>query len=141
MGILEISSSVSKLYGGRLRRFRILSRNQKIQYLFIAGPRVVWIIPPQATTIEIMSFGVRTIDVAVDEALCIPGFEYHFIDESEDPPVLFSQIPEGFVGESSPFDPSRSDASPWLDRLPLIREFRRRVLQSRPVVRRVRRSA
>jgi hypothetical protein len=140
-GILEISTSVSKLYGGRLRRFRILSRNQKIQYLFIAGPRVVWIIPPQATTIEIMSFGVRTIDVAVDEALCIPGFEYHFIDESEDPPVLFSQIPEGFVGESSPFDPSRSDASPWLDRLPLIREFRRRVLQSQPVVRRVRRSA
>ena len=136
-GILEISTSVSKLYGGRLRRFRILSRNQRIQYLFIAGPRIVWIIPPQATTTEIMSFGVRTIDVAFDEALCIPGYEYHFIDESEDPPVLFSQIPEGFAGEVSEFDRSRSDASPWLDRLPIIREFRRRVLKSPALARRL----
>ena len=136
-GILEISTSASKLYGGRLRRFRILSRNQRIQYLFIAGPRIVWIIPPQATTTEIMSFGVRTIDVAVDEALCIPGYEYHFIDESEDPPVLFTQIPEGFVGEVSEFDQSRSDASPWLDGLPIIREFRRRVLKSPAVARRL----
>ncbi len=127
-GVLDVSTSMSKLYGGRLRRYRILSRNQRIQYLFIAGPRIVWIIPPQATTTEIMSFGVRTIDVAVDEALCIPGYEYHFIDESEDPPALYSQIPEGFVGEASQFDPSRSDASPWLDRLSVIREFRRRVL-------------
>jgi hypothetical protein len=139
-GILEVSTSVSKLYGGRLRRFRILSRNQKIQYLFIAGPRIVWIIPPQATTTELMSFGVRTIDVAVDEAMCIPGYEYHFIDESEDPPVLFSQIPEGFVGESSEFDPTRSDASPWLDRLPVIQDFRRRVLKSQSAVSQLRRS-
>jgi hypothetical protein len=139
-GILEISTSRSKLYGGGLRRFRILSRNQRIQYLFIAGPRIAWIIPPQATTTEIMSFGVRTIDVAVDEAMCIPGYEYHFIDESEDPPVLFSQIPEGFVGESSEFDPTRSDASPWLDRLPVIQDFRRRVLKSQSAVSQLRRS-
>ena len=136
-GILEMGSSVSKLYGGRLRRFRILSRNWKIQYLFIAGPRVVWIIPPQATTTEIMSFGVRTVDVAVDEAMCIPGYEYHFIDDSEDPPALYSQIPKGYVGEVSQFDPSRSDASPWLDRLPVIREFRRKVLKSPARIRRL----
>jgi hypothetical protein len=69
--------------------------------------------------------------------MCIPGYEYHFIDESEDPPVLFSQIPEGFVGGVSEFDPSRSDASPWLDRLPIIREFRRSVLNSPVVARRL----
>ena len=34
-GIVERSSSNSRLYGGRLRRFRILSRNQQVQYLFL----------------------------------------------------------------------------------------------------------
>ena len=49
------------------------------------------------------------------------------MDDSEDPPVLFSQIPEGFAGPKSPHDPSRADASAWLERLPVIREFRRRL--------------
>ena len=49
-GILEIASSQSRLYGGAVERFRILSRNRKIQYLFLASPRHAWIIPPQATT-------------------------------------------------------------------------------------------
>ena len=38
------------------------------------------------------------IDVLGDDDLCIPGYEYHFLDDSEDPPVMFSQIPEGFAG-------------------------------------------
>jgi hypothetical protein len=127
-GILDESRSVSRLYGGKLRRFRILSSNRKIQYLFMAGPWSVWIVPPQATTTELMSFGVRTVDVLIDDDLCIPGFEYHFLDESEDPPVMFSQIPDGFAGPANEFDPSRADVSPWLDQLPVIREFRRKVL-------------
>ncbi len=129
-GIIERSTSMSRLYGGKLLRYRILSRNREVQYFFIAGPRHVWIIPPQAVTTEIMSYGVRTIDVVADEDLFIPGYEYHFVDDMEDPPVLFSQIPEGFVGEVSEFDGSRADASPWLDRLPVIQEFRRLVLKS-----------
>ncbi len=133
-GIIEHSTSMSRLYGGKLRRYRILSRNREVQYFFIAGPRQVWIIPPQAMTTEIMSYGVRTIDVAADEDLFIPGYEYHFVDDMEDPPVLFSQIPEGFVGEVSEFDGSRADASPWLDQLPVIQEFRRTVLtRFRPI--------
>lgn len=127
-GIIEESQSVSKLYGGELQRFRILSLNRQIQYLFMASPRSVWIVPPQATTTELMSYGVRTIDVLVDDDLCIPGFEYHFLDESQDPPVMFSQIPEGFAGPANQFDASRADVSPWLDQLPVVREFRRRVL-------------
>ncbi len=127
-GIIERSASTSKLYGGELKRFRILSRNRRIQYLFVAGPRQVWIVPPQATTTEIMSYGVRTIDVAADEDLFIPGYEYHFVDEGENGPELFSQIPEGFAGEVCEFDGSRADASPWLDRIPVVREFRRKVL-------------
>lgn len=130
-GVLEVAHSMSRLYRGRLARYRILSRNRRVQYLFFAGPHHVWIIPPQATTTELMSYGVRTVDVIEDEDLCIPGFEYHFVDESEDPPELVSQIPPGFVGPVSEFDDSRCDASPWLDHLPVVREFRRKVLRRR----------
>ena len=75
--MLEVAHSTSTLYGGRLRRFRILSRNRRIQYLFMAAPRQVWIVPPQATSAELSSYGVRTVDVTVDEDLCVPGYEYH----------------------------------------------------------------
>ena len=118
--VLEIAASTSRLYGGRPRRFRILSANRRIQYLFMAGPRQVWIVPPQATTTELSSYGVRTVDVLVDEDLCVPGYEYHQGDGPGE-----SQIPPGYAGAVSPQDPSRSDASPWLERLPVIQEFRR----------------
>ncbi len=127
-GMLESGTSTSKLYGGGLRRFRILSANRCVQYLFMSGPRHAWIIPAQATTTELTSFGVRTIDVVADEDLFIPGYEYHFVDEDEDPPRLVSQIPEGFVGPQNEFDASRADASAWLERLPVIQEFRKKVL-------------
>lgn len=132
-GILEASVSKSAMYGGTLRRFRILSRNRRVQFLFFAAPRHAWVIPPQATTTELSSYGVRTIDVAADEHLFVPGYEYHFVDEAQDPAVLFSQIPAGFAGAPSSHDPSRADASAWLDRLPVIKEFRRQVLRKRHV--------
>ena len=128
-GVLEVSGSTSKLYGGRLKRYRILSRNRRIQYLFMAGPRHVWIVPPQATTTEIMSYGVRTVDVHADEHLFTPGFEYHFVQDGHNGPELVSQIPEGHAGEPNPLDASRADASPWLERIPIVQEFRRRVLE------------
>lgn len=127
-GVLERFHCTSRLYGGAVRRFRILSRNRRVQYLFFAAPRQVWIIPPQATTTELSSYGVRTVDVIADEALSIPGYEYHYEDHSQHPPQLHTQIPEGFAGESSEHDPSRADASPWLERLPVVREFRRKLL-------------
>lgn len=130
-GILETSASDSSLYGGRLRRYRIVSVNREVQYMFFASPTQVWIIPPQATTTEIMSYGVRTVGVAVDDDLCVPGYEYHYIDESVSPPALVSQIPAGYVGQASAVDPSRADASPWLNALPVVKEFRRRVLGKR----------
>ncbi len=139
-GVIERSVSTSVLYGGTLDRYRILSTNGRIQYWFFSGPRQVWIIPPQATTTELSSFGVRTVDVLVDEDMCCPGYEYHYLDDSEDPPVLYSQIPEGFVGPAGPHDPDRADAAPWLDALPIIRAFRRRILGQRntPASRRTR---
>jgi hypothetical protein len=124
-GVLEESALHSSLYGGPVRRFRILSRNRRIQYLFMAAPRHVWIIPPQTTTTELSSFGVRTIDVAVDDDLCVPGYEYH----GGGGEGVLDQIPSGFAGEGHPRDPSRADASPWLERLPVIRAFRRSVLK------------
>lgn len=127
-GRLEVSTLKSNLYGGEIRKFRILSSNRTIQYQFVAGPRQAWIIPPQALTTELNSYGVRTVDVNADEDVFVPGYEYHFLDESEDPPALHSQIPTGFSGETSTVDPSRADASPWIEKLPVIQEFRLKVL-------------
>ncbi len=135
-GILEVASSRSRLYGGEVERFRILSKNRKIQYLFLAAPRHAWIVPPQATTTELSSYGVRTVDVVADEDLFVPGYEYHYVDTDEDPPVLVSQIPAGFVGATSELDATRADASAWLDRVPVIEEFRRRVVHRRARARR-----
>jgi hypothetical protein len=130
-GVLERHALKSRLYGGTVRHFRILSRNRKIQYLFFAGPRHAWIIPPQALTTELSSYAVRTVDVIAPEALCIPGYEYHFVDDSVDPPALHSQIPPGYAGAPSEHDPSRADASAWIEALPVMREFRRAVLGER----------
>ena len=63
-----------------------------------------------------------------DEDPFVPGFEYHYFDESADESEHFSQIPEGFAGELSEHDNDRADASAWLDAIPVIREFRRRCL-------------
>ncbi|MEM7316414.1 MAG: hypothetical protein AAF497_25045, partial [Planctomycetota bacterium] len=124
-GIVEHAQSRSRMYGGQIERFRILSSNKKIQYLFFAGPHHVWLAPPQATTTELSSYGVRTVDVHADDDLFIPGYEYHHYEESGE---LYSQIPAGYVGEECPFDDAKADASPWLNELPIIQEFRRIVL-------------
>lgn len=128
-GVVERSRLRSRMYGGRIRRFRIVSRNARVQYLFVAGPRHAFIASLQATTTDLSSFGVRTIDANVDDDLLLPGFEYHFWDETVSPPELHSQIPEGYAGDASEADPSRADASAWLDRVPVIQEFRRKVLR------------
>ena len=129
-GIIEQTDSFSKLYGGRLTRFRILSTNKKIQYYFFAGPKHVWIVPPQATNTELSSYGVRTIDVEADDDLFIPGYEYHHYEETPNGPELYSQIPIGFAGGECPFDDAKADASPWLDKIPVVQSFRRNVLGS-----------
>ncbi len=131
-GIIETVVTHSRLYHGKLRRFRILSINRKIQYGFIAGPKHVWIIPPQATTTELSSYGVRTTDVIADDDLFIPGYEYHYVDEPDedgDDPSPYSQIPEGFAGHICEHDDQKADASPWLEQIPVIQQFRRQVLK------------
>lgn len=127
-GILETGRGKSRLYGGVVRRFRILSRNRQIQYLFFAAPKHVWIAAPQATTTELSTYGVRTIDVLADDDLFIPGYEYHYLEDEDDPSSLYSQIPDGFAGPGCPHDDQKADASPWLDRIGVIRDFRREVL-------------
>ena len=126
--MLEVSRSRSRLYGGAVRKFRVLSANRTIQYQLLAAPRHAWVNPPQTLTTELSSFGVRTLDVEVPEELCVPGYEYHYVDEHADPPALHSQIPAGFAGAPSPTDPSRADASRWVEALPVVREFRAKLL-------------
>jgi len=116
----------SRFYGGMIRRYRVLSVNRKIQHLFFLSPRHAWMIPPQTLTTELSSYGVRTIDVPVDDNAYLPGYEYHFVeDDDSGNPQLYSQIPEGYAGARHPNDESRVDASPWLDKIPLMAEFRR----------------
>lgn len=122
-GLIAASTSRSRLYGGQIRRFRLASINRQIQYLVMKAPRQTWIIPPQAMTDEIFSYGVRAVDAEVDDNLCIPGYEYHYLDQHDDPPSLFSQIPAGFAGPASKVDPLRADASPWNHQMPIVTAF------------------
>ncbi|MEO0998636.1 MAG: hypothetical protein AAFX58_14050 [Pseudomonadota bacterium] len=127
-GRIDVSYARSTLYGGEIRKYRFVSTNRQIQYMVVAGPAQVWLIPPQTLDTELMSYGLREVDVAVPEPLCLPGYEFHYLDESTDPPTLHSQLPAGFAGPPSPLDPDRADASPWNERLAPIREFRKTVL-------------
>ncbi|MCP5044078.1 MAG: hypothetical protein GY944_23865, partial [bacterium] len=128
-GVVEESCFKSRLYHGQVRRFRVLSQNHEIQYGFLAGPRHVWVVPPQATTTELSSYGVRTVDVAADDDLFIPGYEYHYEEEIDGTPQLYSQIPAGFAGGACEHDDAKADASPWLDQIPIIQAFRHKVLR------------
>jgi hypothetical protein len=127
-GVVETASSISRLYGGAVRRFRILSANGLVQYLFFAAPSHAWIGACQSTARNITSFGIRAVDPVVDEELLIPGYEYDLFEEGAGHPELLRQIPKGFAGAPSPADPLRADTSAWLERVPAIREFRRAVL-------------
>lgn len=124
-GLVDRSETASRLFGGRVQRFRFLSCNRTIQYLVFAAPRHVWLAPPQTTGHEVTSYGVRPLVVPVDEYLCIPGFEYHFEDDEAGQAVLHSQIPHGHVGAASEVHESLVDASPWIERMPVVQEFRR----------------
>jgi len=128
--VIDVARSYSKMYGGKIRKYRIASRNRRIQYLFVAGPDHVWLVYPQSLTTELSSYGLRTIDVIADEEMSIPGYE--FFDNSGDGGVD-DQIPPGFAGPVCPYDPDRADASPWNERMPIIRAFRR--AQSRRTLR------
>ena len=82
-------------------------------------------LPPQATTVELSSYGVRTIDVQADDDMFIPGWEYHHYEETKNGVELYSQIPPGFAGEVCPLDDAKADAGPWLDKIPIIKPFRK----------------
>ena len=122
-GLLEESTTRSKFFGGALRKFRILSANRAIHYLFFASPSHAWVTHPQALSTELTTYGVRAVDVFAADDLSIPGYEYHEDGQS--------QIPAGYAGAPHPLDPYRSDASAWLDELPVIRDFRAKVLRGR----------
>lgn len=123
-GTIEVTRTVSRFYRGTVRKVRTLSRNGKIQYGFVVTRRQAWIVPPQALTTEISSYGVRTVDVAAEEELFVPGYEYHYFDDTAHPPRMHSQIPPGFAGRPHPDDQYRADASAWLEALPVVRQLR-----------------
>ena len=96
------------------------------------GPAMTHELPLiQTLTRELTSYGLRALHAKADDEIFIPGYEYHFLDETVDPPVLHTQIPKGFAGPPNPIDPSRADASAWIEKLPVIQAFRARVLRKR----------
>ncbi|MGE0622013.1 MAG: hypothetical protein AB7I04_00325 [Pseudomonadales bacterium] len=131
-GLLEIGASRSTLYGGEIRKHRIASANRVVQYQFVSSPTHVFVNPPQTFMPKITTYGVRALHVLADDEIFLPGYEYHFVDDSVDPPELFTQIPPGWAGPASSIDPFRADASPWIEALPVIAEFRRRMGIPRP---------
>ncbi|MGI9238600.1 MAG: hypothetical protein ACR2QZ_14475 [Woeseiaceae bacterium] len=129
--LIDRSVSRSSMYGGKIEKFRIASRNRQIQYFFVAGPHHVWIVSPQPFTVALSSYGLRTIDAVVDEDLLIPGYEFY---DNARTGELDDQIPPGFAGPVCPVDPDRADASPWNEKLPVIRAFRRAFgIAARPI--------
>lgn len=125
--IIDVSRSRSSMYGGNIRKFRIASRNGLVQYMFVAGTQHVWLVNPQAFTTELSSFGLRTVDAIADEDIFIPGYEFF---DNEGTGEIDDQIPPGFAGPACPVDPDRADASPWNEKMPVVRSFRRLVLAS-----------
>ena len=119
--LIDRFTSKSTFYGGDIRKFRFLSKNTQIQYLFVQGPRHVWLVHPQSLTTELSSYGLRTVDVNADDEISIPGYEFQ---DNEGGGEIDDQIPQGFAGDVCPYDPDRADASPWNHALPIIRAFR-----------------
>ena len=68
----------------------------------------------------------------VDYVLKVHEPAAEFMEDGEEGATLHSQIPTGFAGAASEFDDFRADTSPWLEKMPVIREFRRKVLAKRP---------
>ena len=122
--VIDLSEAKSRMYGGRIQKIRIASGNGLIQYLFVVAPKHIWIVHAQSLTMQLSSFGLRTVDVIADEELFIPGYEFYDHSgngEADD------QIPAGFAGAICPGDPDRADASPWNDLLPIVRAIRRQL--------------
>jgi len=118
-GLVESGTAPSAYFGGPVEKVRVVARNRRVQYLFLHGPRHVWMAPPQLLSTRLSSYGVRVDDVPADEDAFLPGYEYHDAEES--------QIPRGYAGPQHPEDPDRADASPWLEALPVVRAFRARI--------------
>lgn len=118
-GVVERSTTRSHYFGGEVHKLRVLSRDRRLQYLFFASPTHVWLAPPQPLTTALTSFGVRAHAALAPDELSVPGYEYHSSAES--------QIPRGFAAAAHPEDPDRADARPWLEELPIVRAFRRRL--------------
>ncbi|MEM6640748.1 MAG: hypothetical protein AAF610_12705 [Pseudomonadota bacterium] len=117
-GPVSVSESRSSLYGGAVVKRRFLSENGDVQYLIIAAPRQVWLIPPQSLTRRLTTYALRPIDVPHDDRLCLPGYEFHYEGHT--------QIPDGYAGAASAIDPSRADTSPWNEGMPIVQAFRAR---------------
>jgi len=131
-GVVEVSIDrgvLSELYGSRVKKYRILSINRKVCYQFLVAPNVIWANPPQAMTTEIMSYGVRPIDVNFDNNAFLSGLDYHEEGDTKSGLAGFTQIPQGYAGKANVILENLADTSMWNNQLPHIKEFKKQVLK------------
>jgi len=126
-GIVEIFESNNPIYG-TIKSYRILSANKQVQFIFnVDSESRVWIGAMQAVTPRLTRFGVRADVVTVSSTsidgrgvdLLMPAYEYP------------SQTPARYQGK---LKGEYCDASGFINQLPVIREFRAKVLGERGAV-------
>ncbi len=114
-GVVETFETDNPVYGGKVTSYRIISKNKEAQYLFNVDMKGrVWIGDVQGTHSEITRFGVRKNTIYIPSDFLTPANEYE------------SEIPEGYKGEWQHSD--YWDASAYIDKLPVVQEFRDKVL-------------
>jgi len=109
--VIDSFESTSRLYG-RVSGKIVQSKNSRISYLFLndeAGR--IWLGNAELTFSPISKFGVPVEASNFPESLFIPAYEYP------------NQIPKGYSGKNS--KGSYSDATLYLDRIPVIEKFRK----------------
>ncbi len=122
-GVVHNFTTENPIYG-MVSSYVVRSTNGALQYLFnVDRAGRVWIGGVQTTSVALNRQGVRVDRVTVPDALLTPAFEY------------LRQMPRGYeVGplhmkeRMHPTDSHYADATPFLNQLGVIQDFRRYVL-------------
>lgn len=114
---LEKYSEYNEHYRGIVDSYVINSKNGALHYIFnVSKKRKVWISAVQSSSALLTRFGVKREKIKVPTGLMVQAQEY--LDE----------IPKGFAGKR--VHSVYYDASAWVDKLPINKEFREKVLHN-----------
>ncbi|MCX5701739.1 MAG: methyltransferase domain-containing protein, partial [Candidatus Omnitrophica bacterium] len=127
-GVIEEFNTYSPIYGD-VESYRMLSNNKQVQFVFnVDRENRVWIGAVQSVTPRFTRFGVRAdrIDIGAMEMENIEGVNRP-VDILMPASEYDTQIPKGYIGNHKA--DRYYDASPFIDKIPVIKEFRQKVLE------------